>query len=152
MAGMIRRARGRSAAAVAGWVGTSFVALASVAGCGSGNAGPDRSGAPTVAVTFRGDALAGVQVSLYDEPDGPPLVRAVTREDGKAYFTDVPSPEPLRYRVDLESLGDAAWMLDPKVIEPFCQGQTLDPLEQSPSQQLALPDRAVRPLDPGINR
>lgn len=152
MAGVIRHRFADQAFGVCGLVGLSLLALVSLTGCG-GQAGRSESAdGPAVVVTFRGDPLGGVQVSLHDDPDRPPLARAVTGADGKAHFADVPSPEPPRYHVGLESLGDGGWMFDRKVVEPFCQTQTLDPLEQFPSQELALPDRAVRPLDPGFNR
>ncbi len=152
MAGVRIHGWERQATAVAALLGTALVSLVFAVGCGGGGDRAEFRGAPSVTVTFRGDPLAGVRVSLSDGPGGPPLAQAVTGDDGRAYFTDVPSPEPQRYRVGLEALGDGGWMLDRNVIDPFCEAETLDPLEQSPSQELALPERAVRPLDPVITR
>jgi hypothetical protein len=133
-------------------VGVSLFALTFVVGCGSDAASPTRTDAPAVAVMFQGDPLAGVQVTLSDGSTESPLATAVTGDDGKAYFTELPSPEPEQYRVSLESLGTGGWMLDPKVVEPFCETHLLDPLRRASPQQLVLPPRAVRPLDPRINR
>lgn len=130
------------------------IAGATILGCGEQNMQPDVEGAPSVLVQYEGDPLSGVQVSLY-EPSGSktagqtPLAQAITANDGKAYFVNVPSPEPTQYRIELQSLGNAGWMLDPKVIDRFCKTQTLGPLNQNPAQQLSLPARSVRPLESG---
>lgn len=131
-------------------------------GCDSGDTSLSLSSVPAIQVLYREAPLAGVEVSLYGPTsDGlksgqpkidQPLAVAITRDDGKAYFTDVPSPEPNQYRLALKSVGDGGWILDPKVIKPFCQSQTLDPLSSSPVQELTLPDRAVRSLVPGRPR
>lgn len=130
----------------------SLVTLLLLAGCDGDASPPDLSGTPVVRVKFQGEPLAGVQVSLFGPSSQSPLVRAITGNDGNAYFTELPSPEPDRYRIGLESLGDGGWMLDPKVIEPFCEAQVLDPLQQSPVQELSLPKRAVRSLTPRASR
>jgi len=121
-------------------------------GCGSEVGSTEAADGPTVAVMFQDDPLAGVQVSLYGPTGEAALARAVTRDDGKAYFTDLPSPQPTQYRIELQSLGDGGWMLDPSVVESFCDSQVIKPFHASPSQELALPNRAVRSLHPNRRR
>jgi len=128
-------------------------------GCDSDDTSLAISNAPAIQVLYQDAPLAGVEVSLYgptrngDRPkSAQPLAVAITREDGKAYFTDVPSPEPSQYRLALKSVSDGGWILAPKVMKSFCQSQRLDPLSSSPVQELTLPDRAVRSLVPGRPR
>ena len=74
------------------------------------------------------------------------LAQSVSRQNGNAYFVDVPSPEPQKYFVTVESLSDGGWMLDASACQKLSQSISLKALESSPGQRIEIPDGAVHPL------
>lgn len=115
-------------------------------GCGETHSQADVSGSPYVSVTHQGKPLPDVQVRLHEHAGGPVIAQSISRPDGNAYFTDVPSPEPTKYFVTVESLGDGGWMLDTKACEELSKSVSLEPLESVSSQRIEIPKRAVKIL------
>ncbi|WP_168563728.1 hypothetical protein [Crateriforma spongiae] len=122
--------------------------VAGTLGCGDEGESTDLSGAPVVSVVYREQPLADVEVSLMERVDGAVIAQGVTGSDGKAYFPDLPQPEPQRYFVRLRSLGDGGWMLNQKVVNSLTDTTQLKPLKQASTQVLELPSHAVRTLAP----
>ncbi|MCG8648935.1 MAG: hypothetical protein MI861_03835, partial [Pirellulales bacterium] len=82
--------------------------------CRDTNSQVDISGAPFVRVMYQGQPLGDVQVRLHETRGGPVLAQSISRQDGNAYFTQLPSPEPPKYFITVESLSDGGWILNAK--------------------------------------
>lgn len=106
----------------------------------------------TVAIVYQGNPLADVQIRLHESSGGPTLAQAITRADGKAVFGELPSPEPAKYFVSLESVGDGGWILDTRILDRQKPPLQLQPFATEPHQRMELPDRSVKPLSPNSKR
>lgn len=123
-----------------------------VAGCGGvGMSGNSASG-PSVQVVYQGKPLQDIQICLHASRGGPVLTRAVSRLDGKAYFSDLPLPEPDAYFVTIESVADGGWILDPKACKELTESISLQPLEGTSKQELLIPNGAVKVLSSSRRR
>ncbi|WP_146405657.1 carboxypeptidase regulatory-like domain-containing protein [Allorhodopirellula heiligendammensis] len=107
---------------------------------------------PSVMVTYESQPLADVQVTLHATETGPALAQAVSASDGRAYFQNMPLPEPSEYLVSLQSLGDGGWILDPKYAQAAKSRLRLQPLTDSELQTIELPRGAVSALTPSRRR
>lgn len=121
-------------------------ACALVSGCSETNSRVDISGLPFIQVMYQGEPIGDVQVRLHQIQGGPVIAQSVSRLDGYAYFSQVPSPEPSRYFVSLDSISDGSWMLDSEACQKLSQQIALNPLESSPGQRIEIPDGAVHPI------
>ena len=130
----------------AGWLICLVVACSLTQGCSESDASGDVSGAPFVHVEYEGQPLANVQVFLRGSRSGPVLAQSISRQDGNAYFTQLPSPEPSKYFVTVESLGDGGWILDADACQQLTESTFLQSLTSSPVQRIELPDGAVHPI------
>ncbi|MEO1616903.1 MAG: hypothetical protein AAFV88_13690 [Planctomycetota bacterium] len=137
---------GNSFRAVSLRVACVFVASIALCGCSDSTPGSNHPDGPLVRVMYQGKPLGDVQVMLHASKGSPVIAQSISRQDGNAYFTEVPSPEPPEYYVTVESVGDGGWMLDPKACQQLSKSISLQSLESSPQQQLEIPNGAVRPL------
>ncbi len=130
------------------WFGSCVLFCSCVVAIGCGQSGSQMhvDGAPTVRVMYQGKPLGDIQVRLHANHGGPVLAQAISQQNGNAYFPDVPSPEPDKYFVTLESLGDGGWMLDAAACESLTETSQLNALQSSPSQRIEIPNGAVAPL------
>ncbi|MGI9469594.1 MAG: hypothetical protein ACR2OA_20900 [Rubripirellula sp.] len=114
-----------------------------VCGCSETNSLVDTSKSPFVQVMYQGEPLGDVQVRLHETQGGPVIAQSVSRQDGNAYFSQVPSPEPAKYYVTVESLSDGSWGLNPQACQKLSESISLKALESSPAQRIDIPDGAV---------
>ena len=114
-----------------------------LSGCGTTDSPVDPSQSPFVQIMYEGQPLGDVQVRLHQTQGGPVIAQSVSRQDGNAYFTNIPSPEPSCYYVTLESLSDGSWDLNPQACQKLSENITLKTFESSPCQQIEIPDGAV---------
>ena len=120
-------------------------------GCGSTSV-VDETRSPIVMVDYDGHPLADVHVRLHDSSGGSIVAQAITRDDGQAVFSDLPSPEPAKYFVSLESVGDGGWILDTHLIERHHDALELSPFMDLRIQRIVLPPRSVQSLTPNTKR
>lgn len=115
-------------------------------GCSESKSVADVSGQPYVRVIHQGQPLGDIQVRLHESQGGPVLAQSISRQDGKAHFAEVPSPEPSNYFVTVESISDGGWILDAKACKKLSQNTSLEAFESSREQRIEIPNGAVRPL------
>ena len=116
-------------------------------GCSDSSSPADISGQPFVRVLYQGQPLGDVQVKLHETLEGPALTHSISRQDGNAYFTQVPSPEPSRYFVTVESISDGGWILDSEACQKLSESISLEPLESSRDQRIEIHDNLRRQRD-----
>lgn len=124
-----------------------IVLTLAITGCGNRDTRQTQTSGPSVAVSYESQPLADVEVSLHATSTGLAIAKAISTSDGRAYFTEVPSPEPAEYFVSLQSLSDGGWILNSKYSATNC-GLRLKPLAINEQQKIELPRGAVRPLTP----
>lgn len=115
-------------------------------GCADSSSHADFSGQPFVRVVYQGQPLGDVQVRLHETLEGPVLAQSISHQDGNAYFAEVPSPEPPKYFVTVESISDGGWILDAKACQEISKSISLEPLESSPEQRIEIPKGAIQQL------
>lgn len=129
------------------WVPSCALCIALCSsGCSESNSRADLIGKPFVNVTYQGKPLSDVQINLHDGQGGAVLAQSISGQDGNAYFTEVPSPEPPRYSVTVESIGDGGWMLNPEACQELSKITFLAPLESTQEQRIEIPAGAVQTL------
>lgn len=120
-------------------------------GCGSATS-VDESRSPIIAIDYDGHPLADVHVRLHDAGTGSVVAQAITREDGQAVFANMPSPEPVKYSVSLESVSDGGWILDPQAMKRLSDSLELSSFADERIQRIVLPARSVKSLTPNSKR
>ncbi|TWT50918.1 hypothetical protein Pla22_36610 [Rubripirellula amarantea] len=123
----------------------ALLLLCIFSGCGSPETGTSTSNA-SVSVRYQGQPIADVVVRLHSELNGPPLTQAITDASGNASQFQLPSPEPPKYFVTLESVSDGGWILDLNAIERTGIVLELSSFNLNPIQNIELPPQSVQPL------
>ncbi|SMP64236.1 hypothetical protein SAMN06265222_108190 [Neorhodopirellula lusitana] len=123
-----------------------MMVLATLVGCDSDGPSTAAMDSPHVQVLYQDGPLPDVCVRLHETQEGPVLAQAISQHDGRARFTELPSPAPDQYFVSMESVSDGGWLLDSKITQAKQNAIRLDSFTQSPQQTIQLPRGAVRSL------